>query len=613
MSWLYTPISLSGIHAIMSGMELHKALTTSFPQTVIKPFFWNIAPTAGDVIYGLFPVILPALGAYALFAYLKKVFSTGKVILITVITLFFQAIITWYTLFALSDNFFANHLIVTHEGNSARTLGLLFHLFHSEPFRTSMVTLFRYFFAPESLPPVLIIARLNLFAILSALLWLLVLGHLIGKRILFFALTAVFALFSPAFAIYVISDNQVAFMSLYVVWTAISLYLAVIAWDLRLYRYMNLLLFMGFQVLIADLRPEYILIFIPADLTLLTALILRRHPQSMITQWSGAIAEWWDSLSLSDYRLWLLTGLLVLVTGLSFLLVGFPFHIFTHPMVSQYFPFWLFTIFQGLFVPGFIRLGSFMSPPLIIITTCGLLWGLARPMRTYGTGWAIAALLSAHFYLSMSHNTYQFLRCTVPMIPFLILLAADAYEHISKKSGVVFMALLAGLFIASIFGTQGTGPAAGWLPGQPNPMSHLDSPQEADFALNHLRSNPGECLVAPVLGTESHFNIDVPATSRLMNIMIMRRGFADLLLTRFPLDAPKPILNTMQKVLAKCGGGMVYLSLDCSLHGMDGCKGLRQHLMPVKQKTITGAQQTSPTAYGLRLKPQKIGVFQLAP
>jgi len=93
--------------------------------------------------------------------------------------------------------------------------------------------------------------------------------------------------------------------------------------------------------------------------------------------------------------------------------------------------------------------------------------------------------------------------------------------------------------------------------------------------------------------------------------MVLRRDFADLLDLRVPLQRTETLIQAMKRIAKFCPDSRVYLGLDCSLAGLDGCRSLRHALNPMDTKLITAPQFPVPEQYGLRTGKKLIGVYSL--
>ena len=514
----------------------------------------------------------------------------------------------WTALAGLTDPFIIDQMVVSVDGNTGKNLTLLYHLFHPEPVRTSLIAVVRHLSGADGLPPMVTVARLSFLCSVASLLGLVLAGILCraGLAVTVMAIGA-WGL-SSLFLVNAFSDSPLPFVAFY----AAGVHLAgAVMMDRRaplLPRAAALLPFIGFQFLVADMRPELLVVWIPADALLLASWVSRQGPTDLVERLAEGLFGFARLVAGHWKRMALVLPVVAVVLIAPALLVKAPFSLYDEPRTAQCFPFFLSTVLWGYFVPTLARMAFWVTPALFLFLVAGLLWSLVRPRVMLGAGLGVAAVLSAHWMLALSHTEFNFIRVVGPVVPVLVLLGLSAAGSWNRNQRL----LAAGLCGAVLLSSYGMPDTLHWA-GEPSrglehPLSGQDNVGEARFVSRYLSQNPGVCLIAPVLVDEYYGRDEVPRHRQLVDLLVLRNGSA----VRFgkalgTADHPQ-LMEAVRAVASGCRESRVYLGLDCTLQGVTYCDALRPHLAYHLGENFQGPQYSAPR-YGRRTLRRDIGAY----
>jgi hypothetical protein len=506
----------------------------------------------------------------------------------------------------VDSGYLSSHFTIANEGNTGRTLRLLYGLFHPEPVRSALVDLTRWLSSSRDLPPIAAVARVSLAAAGAGCVAIVALGRFLGGGWALSIVAAAGLALSPALATFALSDNPLPVAILWTVgaWTAMRTLLDRDS-DVRARRW-ALVAFLGFQGLLAEMRPEMLLLWVVADAVLLAGMLTRRHPVDVADSAVASVAAWARSAVSTPPRMAATVLGIVLLVALPALLVRLPFMLVQEPRVATYFPFFISTGLWLGFVPGYALLAEWASPAMLIIGAIGLAGALLNPARTMGVGIGVALVLAGHWHQSRSHTDWEFLRWTAALLPILLVLGLETVSRWRTGWKVTLAAFAASLTMVTATGMISDGglPQGSWIPR--NLLDRMDNVREARKVAHAIKDSPNVCVVAPVLAAEHIGSTRVTPDRARVNILVLQRKLALEVPLGIRQDDPS-LPDVVNRLMAACPSSLLYLGLDCTLDGVTFCARLREDWAPWDVETLDGTQYTSPRHYGLRHDPRVAG------
>lgn len=503
---------------------------------------------------------------------------------------------TWW----IPESWLIDRLSVPHEGNTGRTLSQLFALFHREVLRTAMFEVARALHGDAMLPPVFGFARLTLSLLAASLPVMVAAGTALGGGVLLSSAAAVALLLSHGVFQYVFSDHPIGAVTLF---TALGVLALERVWSSdgrdRFGRLAAVAMIV-FQAILADLRPETLALWLPADAAVAAAWIRRRPVGSEVSRIAASLGGHVRAWFVHPVSLVVPVLVVFLIVVIPAVLVRLPFTLFDRPRVALYFPLLMSTAAWGGFAPGLVRMASWLSPAAIVLVGAGMIFSIGMPLRAKGIGLGLVSLVSAHWFQLLSHPDFAYMRLVVSLVPIAILLGVQAIGVLGPLWRVSALAFVVSLTVVLAALGEPAGGDAWVRPLVEPPISRVDNSAEARYVGELLRQEKDLCLVAPVLAGDHVGHPVVPAELRRLDLMVLRYDMA----ARVPLEIPDGDSRALSRWLwtprLSCGRMAVYLGLDCALEGLGFCDRVRERFKSLGSAPVGGPIFTDPVQYGRR-------------
>lgn len=591
------------------GDDPMAALAGAFPDTPLRPLFLGTRPGWRTAV----ALVVPLAGMVALaWSWVAGVAGAARrrrnrgVASVAAVAVVF-ALVAW----SVAPDLWHRWWTVPHEGNSGRTLQQLYQLFHWEFLRSELVWFLWWLNPGESMPPVAVAARLTLASLAASVPVLVAAGVALGAGVVM-SLVGVATIFaSPLVAQYALSDHPIGGIALF---TGLAFLAVERAWRLGAGRGLRVAVGVAlacFQVVLAELRAETLVLWLVADAVIVAAWIRGGTPGETCERWATRLRDFVRGRCGSPSGLVGVALLVLVLLMVPALFLWLPFRLFENPRVLSYFPFMTSAALWGLFAPGFLRMAEEMAPAAAALCGLGLAWGLLRPLGARGIGIGIAASLAATWVLGHSQTDWIYARLTASLAPVMTLLGIQAMGRLPRAAQVGGAAFLAGLTVVlPMFGSVvGGGHWVGRLTAPP--LRHVDNTIEAHTVFDQLVGPDGSCLIAPVLAVERAQAEEVPHDRRRIDLLVLERDFAARVLVGIRDEDGVGLADAVVAAGSACERPRLYLGLDCSLQGLRFCDAVKRWFEGGGGSSVEGVPYTAPRNYGRRKDPRLLEILKI--